>query len=62
MENSHTFLENLALVLCTAAVTSFAALTPRMAEEEDPDNLFRTMEHIAVMLPGLVSPFRCEST
>ena len=23
MENAHTFLENLALVLCTAAVTSF---------------------------------------
>lgn len=33
-----------------------AALTPQMAEEEDPDNLFRTMEHIAVMLPGLGKP------
>ena len=33
-----------------------AALTPQLADEEDPDNLFRTMEHIAVLLPGLGEP------
>jgi len=33
-----------------------AALTPQMADDEDPDNLFRTMEHIAVLLPGLGKP------
>jgi CPA2 family monovalent cation:H+ antiporter-2 len=33
-----------------------AALKPQMAEEEDPDNLFRTMEHVAIMLPGLGEP------
>ncbi len=33
-----------------------AALTPQLADEEDPENLFRTMEHVAVMLPGLGEP------
>ena len=33
-----------------------AALTPQMADDEDEENLFRTMEHVAVMLPGLGEP------
>ena len=32
------------------------ALTPQMADDEDPDNLYRTMEHMAVLLPGLGKP------
>jgi CPA2 family monovalent cation:H+ antiporter-2 len=33
-----------------------AALTPQLANDDDPDNLFRTMEHVAIMLPGLGAP------
>jgi CPA2 family monovalent cation:H+ antiporter-2 len=33
-----------------------AALTPQMADEEDPENLFKTMEHMVVLLPGLGEP------
>jgi CPA2 family monovalent cation:H+ antiporter-2 len=33
-----------------------AALTPQISAEEDPENLFKTMEHVAVMLPGLGEP------
>ncbi len=33
-----------------------AALTPQISDEDDPENLFRTMEHVAVMLPGLGEP------
>ncbi len=33
-----------------------AALTPRIGTEEDPDDLTRTMEHVAIMLPGLGEP------
>jgi CPA2 family monovalent cation:H+ antiporter-2 len=33
-----------------------AALTPQASDEEDSANLFKTMEHIAVMLPGLGEP------
>jgi monovalent cation:H+ antiporter-2, CPA2 family len=33
-----------------------AALTPQLSSEEDEENLFKTMEHIAVMLPGLGEP------
>lgn len=33
-----------------------AALKPQMADEEDPDNLFKTMEHMAILLPGLGQP------
>ncbi|MEO8194076.1 MAG: cation:proton antiporter [Gemmatimonadales bacterium] len=33
-----------------------AALTPQLAAEDDEENLFRTMEHVAVMLPGLGEP------
>jgi CPA2 family monovalent cation:H+ antiporter-2 len=33
-----------------------AALTPQLSNYDDPENLNRTMEHIAVMLPGLGAP------
>lgn len=33
-----------------------AALTPQLAEEDDETSLFRTMEHLALMLPGLGEP------
>jgi CPA2 family monovalent cation:H+ antiporter-2 len=33
-----------------------AALTPQMADDEDEENLFKTMEHVAIMLPGLGEP------
>ena len=33
-----------------------AALTPQSAAEDDEENLFKTMEHIAIMLPGLGEP------
>lgn len=33
-----------------------AALTPQIADEDDSENLYRTMEHVAVMLPGLGEP------
>lgn len=33
-----------------------AALTPQLARDDDSENLFRTMEHIAIMLPGLGEP------
>jgi monovalent cation:H+ antiporter-2, CPA2 family len=33
-----------------------AALTPQLSSEDDEENLFKTMEHIAVMLPGLGEP------
>jgi CPA2 family monovalent cation:H+ antiporter-2 len=33
-----------------------AALTPQLSSYEDEENLFRTMEHIAIMLPGLGEP------
>ncbi len=33
-----------------------AALTPKIGTIEDPDDLTRTMEHVAVMLPGLGEP------
>ena len=33
-----------------------AALTPQMSMEDDEENLFKTMEHVAVMLPGLGEP------
>jgi CPA2 family monovalent cation:H+ antiporter-2 len=33
-----------------------AALTPQTAAEDDEENLFKTMEHIAIMLPGLGEP------
>jgi monovalent cation:H+ antiporter-2, CPA2 family len=33
-----------------------AALTPQMSGENDEENLFRTMEHVAIMLPGLGEP------
>jgi CPA2 family monovalent cation:H+ antiporter-2 len=33
-----------------------AALTPQAASEDDEENLFKTMEHIAIMLPGLGEP------
>ena len=33
-----------------------AALTPQISSEDDEENLFKTMEHVAVMLPGLGEP------
>jgi CPA2 family monovalent cation:H+ antiporter-2 len=33
-----------------------AALTPQISTDEDEENLFKTMEHVAVMLPGLGEP------
>jgi Putative regulatory, ligand-binding protein related to C-terminal domains of K+ channels len=33
-----------------------AALTPQLSNYDDPENLNKTMEHIAVMLPGLGAP------
>lgn len=33
-----------------------AALTPQLAADLEEDNLFKTMEHIAIMLPGLGEP------
>jgi CPA2 family monovalent cation:H+ antiporter-2 len=33
-----------------------AALTPQATDEDDSANLFKTMEHIAIMLPGLGEP------
>jgi CPA2 family monovalent cation:H+ antiporter-2 len=33
-----------------------AALTPQLSTDEDEENLFKTMEHIAIMLPGLGEP------
>jgi len=33
-----------------------AALTPQAASEDDEENLYKTMEHIAIMLPGLGEP------
>ena len=33
-----------------------AALTPRIGTDDDPDDLTRTMEHVAIMLPGLGEP------
>ncbi len=33
-----------------------AALTPKMGTEDDPEDLMRTMEHVAIMLPGLGEP------
>ncbi len=33
-----------------------AALTPQLAQEDDETSLFRTMEHLAIMLPGLGEP------
>src|SRR5687767_14882185 len=33
-----------------------AALSPQDSDEDDPANLFKTMEHIAIMLPGLGEP------
>ncbi|MEO5580835.1 MAG: TrkA C-terminal domain-containing protein, partial [Gemmatimonadaceae bacterium] len=33
-----------------------AALTPKMGTEDDPEDLIRTMEHVAIMLPGLGEP------
>jgi CPA2 family monovalent cation:H+ antiporter-2 len=33
-----------------------AALTPQMSADEEEENLYKTMEHIAIMLPGLGEP------
>jgi CPA2 family monovalent cation:H+ antiporter-2 len=33
-----------------------AALTPQMTADEEEENLYKTMEHIAIMLPGLGEP------
>jgi CPA2 family monovalent cation:H+ antiporter-2 len=33
-----------------------AALTPQLSDEDEEENLYRTMEHVAVMLPGLGEP------
>jgi CPA2 family monovalent cation:H+ antiporter-2 len=33
-----------------------AALTPQLSAEDEEENLFRTMEHVAIMLPGLGEP------
>jgi CPA2 family monovalent cation:H+ antiporter-2 len=33
-----------------------AALTPQMSIDDEEENLFRTMEHVAIMLPGLGEP------
>lgn len=33
-----------------------AALTPQAASEDDEENLYKTMEHLAIMLPGLGEP------
>jgi CPA2 family monovalent cation:H+ antiporter-2 len=33
-----------------------AALTPQMSDEDDYENMSKTMEHIAIMLPGLGEP------
>ncbi|HZJ00946.1 MAG TPA: cation:proton antiporter [Gemmatimonadaceae bacterium] len=33
-----------------------AALTPQASSEDDEENLYKTMEHIAIMLPGLGEP------
>jgi CPA2 family monovalent cation:H+ antiporter-2 len=33
-----------------------AALTPQLSDENEEENLYRTMEHVAVMLPGLGEP------
>lgn len=33
-----------------------AALTPQLSDEDEEANLFRTMEHVAIMLPGLGEP------
>jgi monovalent cation:H+ antiporter-2, CPA2 family len=38
------------------AAVIVAALTPQMSGENDEENLFRTMEHVAIMLPGLGEP------
>ncbi len=34
-----------------------AALKPQLNDNDDPENLYKTMEHIAVMIPGLGAPF-----
>ena len=33
-----------------------AALTPKLGTEDDPEDLVRTMEHVAILLPGLGEP------
>ncbi len=33
-----------------------AALTPQLSSDEEEENLYKTMEHIAIMLPGLGEP------
>ena len=33
-----------------------AALTPQVSSDDEDDNLFKTMEHVAIMLPGLGEP------
>jgi CPA2 family monovalent cation:H+ antiporter-2 len=33
-----------------------AAMTPNISSDEDEENLYKTMEHVAVMLPGLGEP------
>lgn len=33
-----------------------AALAPRISSDDDEDDLFKTMEHVAIMLPGLGEP------
>lgn len=39
-----------------------AALTPQSADEDEEANLFRTMEHVAIMLPGLGEPIPVKIT
>jgi CPA2 family monovalent cation:H+ antiporter-2 len=33
-----------------------AALTPQVSSDDEEENLFKTMEHVAIMLPGLGEP------
>ncbi len=33
-----------------------AALTPQLSDQDDSENMLKTMEHIAIMLPGLGEP------
>jgi CPA2 family monovalent cation:H+ antiporter-2 len=39
-----------------------AALTPQSSTEDDEENLYKTMEHIAIMLPGLGEPIPVKIT
>jgi CPA2 family monovalent cation:H+ antiporter-2 len=39
-----------------------AALTPQVSTDDEEENLFKTMEHVAIMLPGLGEPLPVKIT